>query len=117
VGVCHPVAQQDARLAPVMMMSDPTKLFPMDGNDTLSDFTNAGLAHATTVYNGLLGKEKVASKASVVNLYEKLTRGPDTGLNELDVLKYWVNHKVYGSDILAFVAIDPKNHIHIQQAP
>lgn len=96
--------------------SNPTTLFPMDGNDTLGDCTIAGLAHATTVYNGLLGKEKVVAKASVVTLYEKLTGGPDTGLNELDVLKYWSNHKIYGSDILAFVSIDPKNHIHIQQA-
>jgi hypothetical protein len=28
-------------------------------------------------------------KASVVALYQKLTGGPDTSLNELDVLKYW----------------------------
>lgn len=96
--------------------SNPTTLFPMDGNDTLGDCTIAGLAHATTVYNGLLGKEKIMPKASVVALYQKLTGGPDTGLNELDVLKYWGNHKVYGSHILAFVSIDPKNHTHIQQA-
>src|ERR1700739_2693740 len=98
-----------------LKISNPTTLFPMDGNDTLGDCTIAGLAHATTVYNGLLGKEKIASKPSVVNLYEKLTGGPDTGLNELDVLKYWGNHQVYGSDILAFVSIDPKNHTHVQQ--
>ena len=96
--------------------SNPATLFPMDGNDTLGDCTIAGLAHATTVYNGLLGKEKIAPKASVVTLYEKLTGGQDTGLNELDVLKYWSSHKVYGSDILAFVSIDPKNHTHMQQA-
>src|SRR6516165_10888076 len=78
--------------------SNPTTLFPMDGNDTLGDCTIAGLAHATTVYNGLLGKEKIMLKASVVALYQELTGGPDTGLNELDVLKYWSSHKVYGSD-------------------
>jgi len=96
--------------------SDPTILFPMDGNDTLGDCTIAGLAHATTAYDGLLGKQEIMPKGSVVALYEKLTGGPDTGLNELDVLKYWSNHKVYGSDILAFVSVDPKNHPHIQQA-
>jgi hypothetical protein len=96
--------------------SNPTTLFPMDGNDTLGDCTIAGLAHATTVYNGLLGKKKIMPKASVVALYQKLTGGPDTGLNELDVLKYWSNNKVYGSDILAFVGIDAKNHTHLQQA-
>jgi hypothetical protein len=97
-------------------VSDPATLFPMDGNDSLGDCTIAGLAHATTVYDGLLGKQKIMPKTSVVHLYEKLTGGPDTGLNELDVLKYWSNHKVYGSNILAYVSIDPKNHSHIQQA-
>ena len=68
--------------------SNPTTLFPLDGNDTLGDCTIADLAHATTVYNGLLGKENIMPKASVVALYQKLTGGPDTGLNELDMLKY-----------------------------
>ncbi|HTU34070.1 MAG TPA: hypothetical protein VMF66_09740 [Candidatus Acidoferrum sp.] len=96
--------------------TDAPTLFPMDGNDTLGDCTIAGLAHATTAYDGLLGKREVMPADSVEALYKKLTGGPDTGLNELDVLKYWSNHKIYGSDILAFVSIDPKNHTHIQQA-
>jgi len=97
-------------------VSDPTTLFPMDGNDTLGDCTIAGLAHATTVYDGLLGEKKIMPKQSVVALYEKLTGGPDTGLAELDVLKFWSNNKVYGSNILAFVSVDPKNHTNVQQA-
>jgi hypothetical protein len=96
--------------------SDPTALFPMDGNDTLGDCTIAGLAHATTVYDGLLGQKKIMPAAAAETLYKKLTGGPDTGLNELDVLKFWGSHKVYGSNILAFVSIDPKNQTHIQQA-
>lgn len=96
--------------------SSATILFPMDGNDTLGDCTIAGLAHATTAYYSLIGQQKIMPKPSVVALYEKLTGGSDTGLTELDVLKYWSNHKVYGSDILAFVGIDPKNHTYIQQA-
>jgi len=59
----------------------------VEGNDTLGDCTTADLAHATTVCNGLLGKENIMPKASVVALYQKLTGGPETGLNELDVLK------------------------------
>jgi hypothetical protein len=61
----------------------------MDGNDRLGDCTIADLAHATTVCNGPFGKENIMPKASVVALDQKLTGGPDTGLNELDVLKYW----------------------------
>ncbi|HTR48187.1 MAG TPA: hypothetical protein VMM16_12455 [Verrucomicrobiae bacterium] len=96
--------------------SSPTGLFPMDGNDTLGDCTIAALAHAMTVYHGMLGKEKIMAAKSVVGLYEKLTGGPDTGLQELDVLNYWRKNKVSGDEILAYVSIDPKNHTHVQQA-
>lgn len=96
--------------------SNPTTLFPMDGNDTLGDCTIAGVAHAMTVYHGLLGAQKIMPKQSVVSLYETLTGGQDTGLNELDVMKYWRANKVSGDEILAFASIDPKNHTHVEQA-
>ena len=47
----------------------------MDGNDRLGDCTIADLAHATTVYNGLVGKENIVPKASVVALYHTLQAG------------------------------------------
>lgn len=96
--------------------SDPTKLFPMDGNDTLGDCTIAALAHAVTAYRGLVGKETIMSKAAVVKLYMHLTGGLDSGLNELDVLNYWRKQAVSGDEILAFTTIDPKNHTHVEQA-
>jgi len=96
--------------------NDPTKLFPMDGNDTLGDCTCAGLAHAITTYSGLVGKKVVMAKTAVVKLYYHLTGGQDTGLNELDVLNYWRQNSVDGVEILAYVKIDPKNHTHVQQA-
>jgi hypothetical protein len=88
----------------------------MDGNDTLGDCTIAALAHAVTTYRGLLGSEKIMPKQAVVKLYAHLTGGPDTGLNELDVLNYWRKDTVSGDKIVAFVSIDPKNHTHIEQA-
>jgi hypothetical protein len=96
--------------------SDPTKLFPMDGNDTLGDCTIAALAHAVTTYRALVGKERIMSKQAVVKLYLHLSGGVDSGLNELDVLNYWKQHHVSGDEILAYVTINPKNHTHIQQA-
>ncbi|MGC2108751.1 MAG: hypothetical protein WA655_04495 [Candidatus Korobacteraceae bacterium] len=96
--------------------SDPAQLFPMDGNDTLGDCTIAALAHAITVYRGLLKKKKIMSKADVVKLYMHLTGGVDSGLNELDVLNYWRAHKVSGDEIITYVALNPKNHTHVQQA-
>jgi len=99
-----------------LKISDPTKLFPMDGNDTYGDCTIAALAHAVTTYRGLIGKKEIMSKASVVKLYLHLTGGVDSGLNELDVLNYWQSKPVVGDKILAFAKVDPKNHTHIQQA-
>jgi|SRR5215469_14797065 len=96
--------------------NDPTTLFPMDGNDTLSDCTIAALAHATTTFNGLLGTKNIMARTDVVKLYTQLTGGQDSGLPELDVLNYWRKHSVDSEKILAYVAIDPKNHTNIQQA-
>ena len=97
-------------------VSDPTVLFPMDGNDTLGDCTIAALAHAVTAFRGLTGKKDIMAKKSVVKLYYHLTGGVDGGLNELDVLNHWRQHAVAGDKILGYVSIDPKNHIHIEQA-
>jgi hypothetical protein len=97
-------------------MSDPTVLFPIDGNDTLGDCTIAGVAHAITVYRGLIGKKNIMAKDEVVSLYMQLTGGQDTGLNELDVLNYWRQNEVSGDEILAYASIDVKNHTTIKQA-
>jgi hypothetical protein len=99
-----------------LKITEPTKLYPMDGNDTLGDCTIAALAHAVTTYRGLIGTEKIMRKSSVVKLYRHLTGGQDTGLNELDVLNYWRKHQEAGDKILAYVSVDPKNHTHVQQA-
>jgi hypothetical protein len=99
-----------------LKITDPAKLFPMDGNDTLGDCTIAALAHAVTVYRGLLGKKTIMAKADVVKLYMHLTGGVDSGLNELDVLNYWRQNKVDGDEIITYAAIDVKNHTHLEQA-
>lgn len=96
--------------------ADPAKLFPMDGNDSLGDCTIAGLAHAITTYNGLIGTQKIMTKNAVVKLYYHLTGGADTGLNEMNVLNYWRQNSVDGVEILAYVKLDPKNHTNVQQA-
>jgi hypothetical protein len=97
--------------------NNPATLFPMDGNDTYGDCTIAALAHAITVYHGMIGAQQVImAQKAVQKLYFHLTGGQDTGLNELDVLNYWRQTRVNKEKILAFVKIDPKNHTHIQQA-
>src|SRR5262249_15214141 len=97
-------------------ISDPTLLFPMDGNDTLGDCTIAALAHAVTTFRGLIGQKDIMARQAVIKLYMHLTGGVDSGLNELDVLNYWRQNAVAKDKILAYVSIDPKNHTHIRQA-
>jgi len=99
-----------------LRIDDPKELFPMDGNDTLGDCTIAALAHAVTVYQGLIGKRTIPKQSAVTKLYMHLTGGVDSGLVELNVLNYWRQHGFAGEQVLAFVKIDPKNHQHVQQA-
>ncbi len=91
-------------------------LFPMDGNDKYGDCTCAALAHAITVYRGLVKKKNIWPQANVLKLYFQLTGGADTGLNELDVLNYWQSNAVDGDKILAYTAIDVKNIDHVKLA-
>jgi hypothetical protein len=91
-------------------------LFPMDGNDVLGDCTIAALAHAMTVYRGLIGEKDVMPSSVVQDLYFQLTGGQDIGLTVLDVLNYWRQNPVNGERILAYVSVDPLNHEHVQQA-
>jgi len=93
-------------------MSDPTKLFLMDDNSTYGDCTIAGVAHAIMVYRGKV----IMTTQVVLKLYFHLTGGNDTGLNELNVLNYWRSNAVSGDRILVFVAINQKNHVHVEQA-
>jgi len=101
---------------PKLKTTAPTKLFPMDGNDTLGDCTIAALAHADTVYHGMLGKVEIMAQPAVVKLYMHLTGGVDSGLNELDVLNYWRQNPVSGDKIITYASLNPKNHTDVQQA-
>jgi hypothetical protein len=117
-GLAPPPAAYDvlATVYQKLKTSDPTALFPMDGNDSLGDCTIAALAHAITTYSGLIGTKKIIPQADVIKVYKHLTGGADTGLNELNVLNYWRKTAVDGDKILAYAAIEPKNHTHVQQA-
>ena len=97
-------------------VNDPTQLFPMDGNKDVQDCDAAVVAHAITVYNGLLGKSVIMASDDVKNLYFQLTGGDDNGLQATAVLNYWQANAIAGDQILTFVSVIPKNHQHIQQA-
>lgn len=96
--------------------NNPAEVFPMDGNDKYGCCTIAALAHADTVYNGLIEKKKIAPEKDVLKVYFRLSGGMDTGLVVLDVLSYWRKHNFSGDKILAYVSIDSKNYTHVKQA-
>jgi hypothetical protein len=97
-------------------VKDPAVLFPMDGNDNYGDCTIAAAAHKVTIDRGLVGQRVIMPATQVLHTYFNLTHGLDTGLNMLDVLNYWHKHKVGSDAILAFVSVNPKNRVHVQQA-
>jgi hypothetical protein len=99
-----------------LKVKDPTVLFPMDFNDRYGDCVAACLAHAITVYRGLVGQERVMLADAVLRLYFKLTGGQDIGLYVLSTLNYWRSARVAGDQILAYVSIDSLNLTHVRQA-
>jgi len=105
-----------AKVLQQLNISQIPDLFPMDGNDRLGDCTIAAIAHAITIFRGMIGTKTVMSQQDVVKLYFQLTRGIDSGLPELEVLNYWRQNAVDADQILGYVKIDPKNHTHVQQA-
>ncbi len=97
-------------------ISDPTILFPIDGNDTYGDCTCAGDAHGVTVWNGVLGINKIPTSEEVLALYNTLTNGQDTGCALLDVLKYLQKTGAFGEKVPAFVEVNIHNLEHIKLA-
>jgi hypothetical protein len=96
--------------------SDPTVLFPMDGNDRYRDCTYAAKSHAVTVYNGLVGQMDIMGGPDVVAAYLAFTGGQDTGCTELDVLNDWRQNAFIGDKILAYIALNTQDLTAIKQA-
>jgi hypothetical protein len=97
-------------------ITDPGKLFPMDGNDQLGDCVMAGGAHILTNWYGMINKKKIPTRCATVRQYKHLTGGQDTGLNMLDTLNYWRQHGLFGEKIDAFVENNIKNQMQLMQS-
>lgn len=92
-------------------------LFPMLNNDVEGDCTIAGLGHCGSLWTGMAGTGFIPSTNDAHELYRKLTGGDDLGLMCLDVLKYAQKNPWLGADpILAYVRLNPRNHVHVKQA-
>ncbi|HXU64054.1 MAG TPA: hypothetical protein VN962_20285 [Polyangia bacterium] len=92
-------------------------------NDELGDCTCAAIGHIVQAWTSNAGpKEITLPDDAILKAYEAVSGykpgKPDTdqGAVELDVLKYWRKTGVGGQKIEAFVALEPKNHAHVQAA-
>ena len=92
-------------------------------NDQLGDCTCAAIGHIIQAWSATAGpKEITLPDDAILKAYEAVggyqPGKPDTdqGAVELDVLKYWRKTGVGGLRIDAFVALEPKNHAHVQAA-
>ncbi len=112
-----PAAHDAIGVATANLSTCVANLFPMDGNDTLGDCTIAALAHAEALFSALVHQTCILAAGTVEQIYMSLTGGQDTGLDELTVLKWWRQNTPGGANpIIAYAAIDPKNHVHVQAA-
>jgi hypothetical protein len=113
-----PVASDNlARVYKALGVSDPTQLYPMDGNDTEGDCTIAGRGHFITTANAFLGQKVIPAAADVLAFYLQLTGGQDTGLDLLTVCNYCHQNGYLGqAPDLAFVEVDPTNLVHMKTA-
>jgi hypothetical protein len=92
-------------------------------NDQLGDCTCAAIGHITQAWTANAGpKEITLPDQAILKAYEAVggykPGHPETdrGAVELDVLKYWRKTGVGGHKIDAFVALEPKNHQHVEAA-
>lgn len=106
---------------PSVAVPGDVSLYPMDGNDEWGDCTIAGVAHLLAAWDTLVDSTKipVPTSAKVVALYEKLTgskTAPGPGLNEATLLSQWRSKGLFGNKIDAYVPVDYKNIVELQQA-
>lgn len=100
--------------------ADPN--FGMMLNDQLGDCTCAAIGHAIQVWTANTSIEVTPPDSDILQAYETFCgydpKDPSTdqGGVELDVLKGWRATGVGGHKIDGFVALEPKNHMHVRAA-
>ena len=92
-------------------------------NDQLGDCTCAAIGHIVQAWSANAGPQEITlPDDAILKAYEAVggykpgKPESDQGAVELDVLKYWRKTGVGGQKIDAFVALEPKNHAHVQAA-
>src|SRR5579859_3410840 len=81
----------------------------MMGNDQYGDCTIAAVGHAIQDVTANASTEYTIPDSTIVSTYFTLTGGPDSGLVELDVLKYWQQNGIGGHHNTAYARCSTTN--------
>jgi hypothetical protein len=96
--------------------------WPMMKNDSVGDCTCAAAGHMIeqwTTYAGLPfvpNDDQVLAAYSAVSGYDAKTGADDNGAVLTDVLNYWRGTGIAGHKIVAYAALEPKNHRQVEDA-
>lgn len=96
--------------------------WPMLGNDLVGCCTCAAAGHAIQAWTANDGRQVTVTTADVLAAYSAISgydpTRPETdrGAYMLDALQHWRNTGIGGHRILAFVELDPSDHVQIMQA-
>jgi hypothetical protein len=88
-------------------------------NDKLGDCTCAAAGHLIMEWtddNGALvtpADQDIVKAYSAITGYDPVTGKNDNGAVETDVLNYWRKTGIAAHQIMAYAALEPKNHSHI----
>ncbi|MGB8064685.1 MAG: hypothetical protein WCF26_22555 [Candidatus Sulfotelmatobacter sp.] len=92
-------------------------------NDQLGDCTCAAAGHLIMEWTANAGKKmvtptdkQIVAAYSGITGYNPATGANDNGAVEIDVLNYWRQSGIAAHKIGAYVALEPSNHIHIQDS-
>jgi hypothetical protein len=96
--------------------------WPMMLNDSLGDCTCACAGHMIEQWTTYTGKTVILPDNAVLTAYEDVggynpaDPNTDNGAVILDVLNYWRKTGIGGRQILAFAALEPKNHMEFKDS-
>lgn len=96
--------------------------WPMMANDTIGDCTTAAAGHMIEQWTTYAGRAVTPTDKSVIAAYTAVsgynprTGDNDNGAVELDVLNFWRHQGIAKHKIMAYVALEPKNHTQVMDA-
>jgi hypothetical protein len=98
------------------------KKWPMMLNDKLGDCTCACAGHMIEQWTTYASKEVIPADQAILQAYEAVSGykpghpKTDKGAVVLDVLNYWRKTGISKHQIMAYAAVEPKNHDQIKDA-